>query len=575
KILEIVKKSIVIPSKIYLLMSDYYLIDDQYDQAEQSILDAIRIEPEDMSLKYHLVQFHIATENNSKAESILETILKNQEDIYLKMMLSDVYILNNKLNKAEKIILELKEEIKESTTEFELLQGKFWLYSGRPVDATSHFKSALELKPGLVNVRYLLGLTHLINEKNKLSENTLVRTLQIHPNHYNALLLISELFYKKKEYSLSLQYLDRLLENYPEDFTGYIIKGLNLLGQKKYSLAKKEFATSLHLSSRTYASYYYLGMTEELMDNDIAALEYYKQVLKIDPDLIDASYRYCMLLLKMKQNKTANDFIDKRLTIRKNSPEVYYLAGKVAQKTGNLSKAEEFLKKAIQFYSAPGFVYMELASFYKNNHEIQKAIEILKQCTVRKPYFQDAWLVLCEFYVDSQDLTTALEIMQEGYKKFQGSPIFQSNLAWLLLEDNQQINKAFSLAQSAYEKMPDNIAFADTLGWAYYKKGIYSQAIWLLSEIEKKEPDNGLIQYHLGMTYYQQGEIEKTIEHLKIAQKSESVKYFLHEIDRAFSEISKINKDELEIKIAVDKDSILLPPEIENVEDNKILPQWK
>lgn len=575
EVLDNVKRNTIVSPQIYLLMADYYLLGELYDKAEQSILDAIKIEPEDMILKYHLVQFYMAIESNSKAETLLENMLYRQDDIYLRMMLSDVYIVNKKFKKAEEIILKLKEEINGPTIGFELLQGKFWLYSGRPIFATSHLKSALDLNPGLVNARYLLGLTHLINGKIKLSENSLLQTLEIYPHHYKALLLMSELQYKKREYNLSLTYLEHLLVKYPGDFTGHIIKGLNLLGQNKYLSAKKEFKKSIHMSSDVYISYYYLGLTEELLNNDIKALQYYKQVLEIYPDLIDVSYRYCLLLLKMKKHKIADDFIKEKLTKSKKSPEVYFLAAKVAQKIGHPSKGEAFLKKAIQLDDAPGFIYMELARSYRHDNKFKESIKILKQCTLKNPYFEDAWLELCKQYIDLQNLTTALEIIEEGYKKFKDSPIFQSNLAWLLLEDNQQTNRALCLAQSAYEKMPENIAICDTLGWAYYHKGIYSQAIWLLSDVEKKAPDNGFIQYHLGMTYYQQGKIEKAVHHLKAAQKSDALKYFSREIDQTFSELATASQKESKTQIPDDNSSILSPPENGIIDDNIIIPQWK
>jgi len=312
EILEIVKKNQIISPRIYLLMADYCLLDDQYDKAELYILNAIKIEPEDITLKYFLVQFYLISEKIIEAEKLLERILENQDDIYLRMMLADIYILNNKLKKAEKIILELKKEIKNPSGEFELLQGKFWLHSGKTVYATSHLKSAIDINPGFVNTRYLLGLTHLINSKTKLSENSLTRTLQIHPNHYKALLLLSELLYKKEEYDLSLKYLNRLLEKFPNDFTGHIMRGLNHLGQKKYLLAKTDFQQSAYLSSKFYVSYYYLGITEELLGSEMIALKYYKQVLEIFPDLLDASYRYCMLLLRTGQPKIADDFIKRK-----------------------------------------------------------------------------------------------------------------------------------------------------------------------------------------------------------------------------------------------------------------------
>jgi len=577
EILEIVKKNPVVSPPIYLLMADYFLLDNQYDQAEHYILDAIKLEPEDISLKYRLIQFYLVSERSIEAQRLLEGILGNESGIYLRMMLADIYILNNELKKAEKIILELKEEIRKPSGEFELLQGKFWLYSGKTVYATSHLKSAIDLDPGLVNTRYLLGLTHLINYKTKLSENSLTKTLQIYPDHYKALLLLSELLYKEKEYDLSLQYVDRLLKKFPNDFTGHILKGLNHLGQKKYLLAKTDFRQSSHLTSKSYMSYYYLGITEESLGSDRAALEYYKQVLDSFPDLLDVSYRYCMLLLKTGKVKIADDFIKKKLTSKEISPEIYYLAAKVAFKLNRSSEGEFFLKKAIQFETVPGFIFMELADFYHKTHQTKKNVEVLKSCTIRRPGFQDAWLALCDFHIDRQELPEALEIMEKGYKMFRESPIFQSNLAWLLLENNKDKNKALSLAQSAYEKMPDNIALSDTLGWAYYHKGVLSQAVWLLSEAEKRAPMNGFIQYHLGMTYYHQGEIKTAVKHLKAAQKTEVAKHFSSEIDTVFSELSKSKSNESEALITPDPEMLLSSPDDQQTDEDgdMIAPQWK
>ena len=232
EIFQIIQKNKKLPTQINLLLADYFLLDNHYKKAEEAILEAIKTEPEDISLKYYLVKLYLAEENNQKAEELLESISNNRDDLYHRLMTADVYILNNKFDEAEKIISELKKEISEPLADFELLQGKFWLYKGKAVYATAYFKAALDLKPGLFNARYLLGMVHLLNGKTKLSENSLTAALQIFPNHYKALLLISELLYKKEEYDLSLNYLERLTEIYPEDFTGRIIKGLNLIGQK-------------------------------------------------------------------------------------------------------------------------------------------------------------------------------------------------------------------------------------------------------------------------------------------------------------------------------------------------------
>lgn len=573
---QIVQKSSVIPSSIYLLIADYYLLDHIYEKAEEAVLEAIRIEPEDISLKYYLAKLYLSWEDSKKAEQLLESLSVNQGDLYHKLMIADVYILNNKLDKAEKVISELKERISEPLAEFELLQGKFWLYSGKPVYATAHIKTAVDIKPGLMNAHYLLGLVYMISGKTKLAENSLTKTLQISPDYYRALLLISELLYKKEDYDLSLKYLERLLGKYPEDFTGRTIKGLNLMGLGKYDEAKKEFEKSLWLNkNKVHISMYYLGLIEEKTGNPVAAIQYYQKVLATNPDLTETAFRYCMMLLKTNQNRSAVDFIRKRMSEREMTAEENYLAGKVFISAGNKSEAETYFKKAVGFEDASGYMFLELAEYYSETGRIEKSIEILNQCITKMPDYPDARVRLSSLYMDRFEMSAALEVMRKGEERFEALPHFQSNLAFLLLENNEEIDKALDIAKAAYEKEPNNMAIADTLGWAYYHKGIYSQSVWLLSDAHKKNPENGFIQFHLGMTYYQQGEIEKAVKYLKMAGKSKESRFFAHNADELLSRLSSTKPDHpKEGQAQKLNESILAPPEMQK-DDQILSPQWK
>jgi uncharacterized protein HemY len=42
----------------------------------------------------------------------------------------------------------------------------------------------------------------------------------------------------------------------------------------------------------------------------------------------------------------------------------------------------------------------------------------------------------------------------------------------------ENIEEALNLAQSAKEQFPDDANISDTLGWVYYKKNIFSRAVY-------------------------------------------------------------------------------------------------
>jgi Flp pilus assembly protein TadD len=83
-----------------------------------------------------------------------------------------------------------------------------------------------------------------------------------------------------------------------------------------------------------------------------------------------------------------------------------------------------------------------------------------------------------------------------------------NNLASLYTEGGDNLDRALALAQVAKSGLPDSPEVADTLGWAYYKKGMYAQAVTALKEAADKQPDNALFHYHLGLAAAKKFEVK-------------------------------------------------------------------
>jgi tetratricopeptide (TPR) repeat protein len=80
-----------------------------------------------------------------------------------------------------------------------------------------------------------------------------------------------------------------------------------------------------------------------------------------------------------------------------------------------------------------------------------------------------------------------------------------NNLAYRLANDSTQSDEALKYAQAALEIGPDNPAIQDTIGWAYYRKGLYKNALPYLTSASAsgKVP---VRLYHLAMLYGQLGD---------------------------------------------------------------------
>ena len=509
-------------SRVLVQMAEFFTLSTDYDLAEKYLIQAVESEPGNIGLKIKLVQFYFFTDNLERAEKILSPLItKDSDSIYLQKVLADVYISLNRLEDARKLLADIKKSARADDPEYNLLEGKFWLFSGNPVYAVSHIKSALDIIPGFVSGRYYLSVAYLAAGQKQLAENSLTKTLLYDQNHTDATLLMAAMLYKKDMCDLSLEYLNRVLENEPENFRAYMLRGLNYISLEKFDQAVIEFLQAYAIAPETAPPLYYIGLCSQYLGRFGEALEYFEQVLKRVPGLADVSYLYTMLLIKTGKTIQAEEYILEAIKKQPENLYLQYIAAQVALKNNKVQEAVEFLIAGTSKPGCPAYFLLKLAEIYEDQKADAKVLETLTKCVEILPYTSDGWVELAKFHLTYGKKEDAVKVLEKAEKKLQTDPDILSNLAWLYLETDTNIDMALEYARAAYEKDPGNKAFADTLGWAYFKKGAFTQASWILSEIEKDDPENGWILYHLGMTLYKEGKLSDAREKLLRAVKTD------------------------------------------------------
>jgi tetratricopeptide (TPR) repeat protein len=501
--------------RVLLQMADYFLVSGKDKRAEACLVEAVKNAPNDLSLKVRLACFYRSNRGLEKAEGIITSLVAMDPDnLYFKKMLGDIYLSLNKMDLAEAVIFSIGKLLQEPDSDYELIQGKYWLYRGNSVYAATHLKSAVDLMPGLALAHYLLGVAYLMGGQNQLGQNSIENALYIDPHQSRALVLMASILYKKGKYSLSIKYLNRLKGKEPENHKVHRLAGLNSLALGNFEKARNSFASALSLHPKDSSSRYYLGITAEHLGMETLALGCYKDILGTNPLLADVLYRCAMLFIKEGDSKAADDLLAAVVEKKPASPYSHYVAGLVALTTNRLEMAEKHLKRAV-FYGILGDAHVSLADLYVRQGRENQAISILEVCTEKAPEFADAWIRLAGIYLKKDNPLEALEVMKRAEKSLPASSAILGNLAWLYLVTGADLDLALDFARKAYDKSPDDPAIGDTLAWAYYQKGAYGQASWLLLPLEGKEPENEMILYHYGMSLYRQGKLSEAVERLK------------------------------------------------------------
>lgn len=565
KIFSIADKPALRTVPVLVQMADYFLVAGKDENAEACLIEAVKKEPKDLDIKVRLALLYRSghdPDDLEKGAAILASLAEDDPDnLYFKKILADIYISLNKIDAAEAVITAIGKIIQESDPDYEVLQGKYWLYKGNYIYAAAHLKSAVDVVPGFFWAHYLLGVAYLMGGQNQLGENSIENALYLYPDQPRALLLMASIMYKKGKYSLGLDYLNRLKDREPENNQVYRLEGLNRLGLKDYEQARVSFASALAINPQDMAALYLLGVTAESLNMETLAMDCYKKVLDKKNKLADVLHQYITLLMKQGNVKAADDLLAGLFDKNADNPYYNYIASLVDLKAKRIAAAEAHLKKAISGNPVLGEPHVSLGELYLSQGRISEAIETLEVCTTKLPDFEDAWIRLAGIYLKMDKPLEALGVMQRAEKKLPVSPAILGNLAWLYLETGSEDDLALDFARRAYEKNPDDSAITDTLAWVYYKKGAFGQAVWLLAAVEAKEPENGMVLYHLGMSLYGQGKLFEAVEKLKKASATDLGDIELNRIKEILSLVQGETKP---------KESDTLEPEFDFSEPAKL-----
>ena len=122
-----------------------------------------------------------------------------------------------------------------------------WLYyqKGEYLKSKSFYTKATELMPSSIEAR--LGLIYPLSKVNNWDEVIGVynEILAIDPNHSYANYQLGYIYYVRKDYEKSFDYVKKVLKLYPFDYDSNLLAGAIALKQGNITLAKKHYTLAL------------------------------------------------------------------------------------------------------------------------------------------------------------------------------------------------------------------------------------------------------------------------------------------------------------------------------------------
>ncbi|MBC8225532.1 MAG: tetratricopeptide repeat protein [Gammaproteobacteria bacterium] len=386
---------------------------DEVDQAIDIYKTLILKSPESANL-YHLLGIAYAQQEKfTEAKSCFETALKYNPDE--PSFYNNYANLLKKLGRSDDARFNFLESLKRQPYNpvAHNNMGTLLFNCGEIGAAIGHYNQALSQKPDYIEAMYNLGIAYLRQEKPaiKLAIKALQRTLTLEDNHFSANKQLGQLLHQEDDFAQAIIHYRKSLATNPDDAHTCHLLGTALLAnnedqaglayfEKAYDLnstlsdlnhnlaavylTKQQYQKALthwlkHLETEkdisTYfnvaVTYFYLGRYNE-------AINYYQEVLKIDPNYLNAHINLGVINLQTNNKKTAKVHYQKALSLSADNAEIKYIIAAIDQE--NISKYKQppsiFIKNLFDQYAPYFDHHLQNILDYKTPAAIVKMLQV-------------------------------------------------------------------------------------------------------------------------------------------------------------------------------------------------------
>ena len=272
-----------------------------------------------------------------------------------------------------------------------------------------------------------------------------------------------------------------LIERFPAQDKGMLLKGMASYLQGQSEQAARELQQALKNGSNPLA-YYFLGLSFLQLEQYELALNHFHTVLDFNPDSVQARCMVAMTLLKQKRLEDAISQIQITLAKYPENGLAWNILGSAHMALGQYDKAMAEFNRAIMLDPKLADVHLKKGLFNLSRGNVTQAEEEIVNAVRIAPDVLDTRLVLANHYIRQQNYQKAMEILDEGMKGTPQDALIYNYQAGVLLAQ-KKTSEAIARLQAAKKASPRYFTPYFNLANLYLSQEKYELALAELSSV--------------------------------------------------------------------------------------------
>jgi tetratricopeptide (TPR) repeat protein len=474
----------------------------QYQAAQLELERADALKPGTFEILFNLGQAYLRAKEYGKAELVLNRALKLNPDSADAM-----YLLAQAFNDED-----------------------------RPVDALDLLARAHKLAPENTDIIFLLARVSMGQNFYEDAIPLLESGLKISPQRADLRAALGESYFMSGKADKAIDEFKKLIEVEPSA-RSYTFMGLSYRHLGRFDEARKYFEEGLKLEPTNAACLFNLGFIEERQGSAAAADQHFQQALRSNPDFSDALLELANLRSKDKKYAEAAELLRRYVKVAREPSSGYYKLAMVERSLHQMDAAERDLKvfQTLSKNSNTGpYPYQHLFDYLENRTKLTPTeraqldvTELLEQIKKNPGQPQDLYL-LAQAYLKLGKRDPALQAVSELDQLSSDDYRTQAGVG-VLLAQNRLYDQAIVHFENALRKNSGSDEIKFDLADAYFRKGMYSQALQTVQTISAAGQQDDTCLSLLGDIYAHLGDNQKSVEIFQdaIARNPDNDQYYL------------------------------------------------
>jgi tetratricopeptide (TPR) repeat protein len=382
-----------------------------------------------------------------------------------------------------------------------LCRGSVSLAKGDAAKAADEFERMDSIYKKSPQVKYQLGVAHLMAQDKVKAMANLNQALALDPGHSQAALLLAQLDIGGGDPTAAVVLLTRFIKKAPGVVEAHLLLADAYLAQQKPDSAIAVYRQLSEAMPKNPQIPLLMGVVLAGEGENSEARAAFEKALELAPDYMPAEQQLIDLDLAGHEYKDAAALAQAQINKTPKAAEPWEILAKIDVAQTNLARAETDLLKAIDLNPDLPDPYLLIAQVYVASDKYQEALQKLN-ALVARTNDAPALLQIGAIHEKLKHYDQARDAYEKVLTINSNSVPALNNLAYLYAIRLNKIDRGYELAQKARELLPYNPNVGDTLGWILYKKGDYPRALAILEDSAAKAPADAEIQFHLGMAHY-------------------------------------------------------------------------